>query len=155
MDISGDDVSILSQAAVNSDLEMTKLQLRQQQTSHEKVSSLLYVVLYREAETELESTDVLFIAVILAENEIVESLPFALWSFGFTKVGFDRMSRPIYCHGPIYCHSPIYCHNSIYGMTFKPFRALCLEGASCCCLDLYATMTYKLLQNKKSCGECV
>ena len=67
------------------------------------------------------------------------------------------MSRPIYCHGPIiYCHSPIYCHNSIYGMTFKPFRMLCLEGASCCCLDLYAAMTYKLFQNKKkSCGERV
>ena len=39
-----------------------------------------------------------------------------------------------------YCHSPICCHNSIYGMTFKPFRALCLEGASCCCLDLYAAI---------------
>ena len=67
------------------------------------------------------------------------------------------MSRPIYCHGPIYCHSPIYCHNSIYGMTFKPFIALCLEGASCGCLDLYAAMTYKLFQNKKkkSCGERV
>ena len=67
------------------------------------------------------------------------------------------MSRPIYCHGPIYCHSPIYCHNSIYGMTFKPFRALCLEGASCCCLDLYAAMTFKLFQNKKNIvwGTCV
>ena len=42
-------------------------------------------------------------------------------------------------------------------MTFKPFRALCLEGASCCCLDLYAAMTYKLFQNKKKIvwGTCV
>ena len=35
-------------------------------------------------------------------------------------------------------------------MTFEPFRALCLEGASCCCLDLYAAMTFKLFQNEKN-----
>ena len=33
----------------------------------------------------------------------------------------------------------------MHGMTFKPFRALCLEGASCCCFDLYAPLTSKKL----------
>ena len=67
------------------------------------------------------------------------------------------MSRPIYCHGPIYCHSPIYCHNSIYGMTFKPFRALCLEGASCCRLDLYTAMTFNINSSRTKIvwGTCV
>ena len=68
-----------------------------------------------------------------------------------------NICHALYVVTALYTVTALYCHNSIYGMTFKPFRGLCLEGASCCCLDLYAAMTYKLFQNKKkkSCGERV
>ena len=59
------------------------------------------------------------------------------------------IGHSLYTVTAIYRHSPIYCHNSIYGITFKHFRALCLEGASFCCFALYAPMNYKLFNNEK------
>ena len=41
--------------------------------------------------------------------------------------------------------------SSIYGpQRVKPFRALCLEGASSCCFDFYSPMTYKLMENERN-----
>ena len=59
------------------------------------------------------------------------------------------IGHSLYTVTAIYRHSPIYCHNSIYGIIFKPFRALCLEGASFCCFALYAPINYKLFNNEK------
>ena len=121
----------------------------------------IYIYIYRNNEVIVWTRVCIYIYVtpyILSRPYILSqpyiqsgAVKLVLWRHGMhvTQV------HPVTAEDQFHC-TWLYCHNFIYGMTFRPFRALCLEGASCCCLDLYAAMTFKLFQNKnKSCGERV